>query len=230
MQRVTVWDLPTRIFHWSLFVLVITAYFTGEDEGLVYQIHVTAGYGIGLLLLFRLVWGVIGGRHARFTEFVRSLRDLSAYLRELRGLRAKRYVGHNPLGTLMVLVMMATLVAVLLSGLYGGEDLHEFLGEVIIVLAVVHVFGVLVDSLLTRENLIAAMITGDKKLSPSEAEREPGPPAPWRGLAALAVTLVIAILTFTQNEALKWPPPADGEFGRYQDGGGEEHGQDEGRD
>ncbi|MDX1711322.1 MAG: cytochrome b/b6 domain-containing protein [Rhodovibrionaceae bacterium] len=212
MRNVLVWDLPTRVFHWALFALVVTAYLSAEDEGLAYQVHVAAGYGIGLLLVFRVIWGVIGGRHARFTDFARSLRYLRAYTRDLRSLRPTHYVGHNPLGTLMIIAMVATLVGVLLSGLYGGEDLHEFLGELIIVLAVVHVLGVLADSLLTRENLVRAMITGRKNLDEREAAREPGPPPPWRAFVAIGLAVLIAIGAFAQSTVLTWPPPAESEY------------------
>jgi len=222
MRRVVVWDLPTRLFHWALFALVVIAYLSAEDEGLAYRVHVAAGYGIGGLLVFRLVWGVIGGRHARFADFARSLSHLRDYLKDLRRLRPRRYVGHNPVGTLMIVAMVATLAGVLLTGLYGGEDLHELLGELIVVLAVIHVLGVLADSLFTGENLVAAMINGRKSLDEREAAREPGPPPTWRALAALGLTALIAVAAFTQSSVLTWPPPAESEYeddenGEYED-------------
>ena len=223
MRRVLVWDLPTRIFHWALFVLVAVAYLTGEDEGVVHQVHVAAGYGIGALILFRVIWGFVGSAHSRFADFARNLRDLPAYLPGLLRLRPRSYVGHNPLGILMIAAMTATLVGVLVTGLYGGEELHELLANLIVILATVHVAGVLLDSLLTGENLIAAMIGGRKPLSAEAAEREPRPAPRWRALAAVAATVLVVVGGFMRSEALTWPPPTQGELEDAEHGEAGEH-------
>jgi len=231
MREVLVWDLPTRLFHWLLFGSVVLAYFTAEGEGLVHQVHVAAGYGVGVLLLFRLIWGVLGGRHARFDDFARNLRQLPGYLPGLLRLSPRRFVGHNPLGVVMIAAMVATLVGVLWTGLYGGEELHETLGNLIVILAVIHVLGVVADSLLTGENLVSAMITGRKRLADRDAADETGTaPASWRSLAAAALTAVVTLGAFQQSETLKWPPSTEGEIEaeeQHDEGGDEHHYEDD---
>ncbi len=206
MPSAKVWDLPTRVFHWSLAVLVILNFFTGEDEGLLLLVHAYCGYLVGLLLLFRLAWGVIGTRHARFADFVKPWSETRAYVAQLLRLRPPRYIGHNPLGGYMILAMLGTLALIVLTGmmavrgegatipLFGwtphwlaeaAEEIHEVAGNLMMVLAAVHVGGVLVDALLTRENLIASMITGRKDTA--GAAVEPGSGGGWRAAALAAV-------------------------------------------
>lgn len=192
MPSAKVWGLPTRVFHWSLAVLVILNFLTGEDEGLLYAY---CGYLVGLSVLFRVAWGAIGTRHARFADFVKPWSETRAYVVRLLRLRPPRYVGHNPLGGYMILAMLGTLALIVLTGmmaargegttipLFGwtphwlaeaADEVHEAAGDLMMVLAAVHVGGVLVDGLLTRENLIAAMITGRKDTAGAAVESPSG--------------------------------------------------------
>ncbi|MCW8841693.1 MAG: cytochrome b/b6 domain-containing protein [Gammaproteobacteria bacterium] len=120
-NEIKVWDPLVRIFHWTLVVAFFTAYFT-EDEWL--DIHVLAGYTVAGLIAFRLVWGFVGTKHARFSDFVFSPLTTLNYLKDLFALRAKRYIGHNPAGGAMVITLLLALAGTTLTGmkLYAVEE------------------------------------------------------------------------------------------------------------
>jgi cytochrome b len=127
-KSVKVWDPLVRIFHWSLVALFITAYLTAEEfEGT----HALAGYAISGLLVFRFVWGFLGTEHARFIDFVYPPREIAGYLKGLLSADRKRYLGHNPAGGLMVVILLIALSATCFSGLkaYGEEGRGPFAGE-----------------------------------------------------------------------------------------------------
>lgn len=120
-QSIKVWDSFVRVFHWALVLFFIIAYATGEEESLV---HVWSGYAIAALLALRVVWGLVGSRHARFSDFIYRPSEIKAYARSLLNGSAKRYLGHNPLGGLMVVALLLSLAMTSLSGmmLYGAEE------------------------------------------------------------------------------------------------------------
>ncbi len=167
---VKVWDPFVRAFHWSLAALFLLAYVTGDE---IEQVHIVAGYTIAGLLALRIVWGIVGPRHARFTDFVRSPRAVLAYARDVALLRAPRYLGHNPAGGIMVLALIVMLAGTCITGYmmttdaYWGseafEEVHEVFANLTIGLIVVHIIGVLIASFEHRENLVKAMITGRKR-------------------------------------------------------------------
>jgi cytochrome b len=167
---VKVWDLFLRIFHWSLVALWVTAYATGDE---IERVHVAAGYGIAGLLSLRVIWGFVGPRHARFSNFLRSPRETLAYLRDVVLLRAPRYLGHNPAGGAMIVALITALTATCITGymmtsdLFWGakwvEEVHEALANLSLGLIALHVIGVLVASFEHRENLVTAMWTGRKR-------------------------------------------------------------------
>jgi cytochrome b len=169
-ERVRVWDLGVRLFHWSLVTMVALAYFIDDPR----QLHRTLGYVVIGLLAFRLVWGLIGTRHARFADFVPGPGRLFAYLRDLLRGREKRFLGHNPAGAAMILVLLATLSAVGATGYMMGmdayfgqewvEEAHEMFVDLLLVLVAFHVGGVIYSSWRHRENLVVSMITGQKDL------------------------------------------------------------------
>ena len=109
-QPFRVWDWPVRVFHWSLAACVFIAFFTGESERFSLW-HQTLGYVAGGLLAFRLVWGLIGTRYARFTEFVRGPAQLWSYVKSLRSDQPQHFVGHNPVGAVAVMVLMSLTVS-----------------------------------------------------------------------------------------------------------------------
>ena len=167
-ERVQVWDLGVRLFHWSLVSMVALTYAFDEPR----KLHRTMGYIVVALIAFRLVWGMIGGRHARFADFVPSPMRLLVYLRDMVGGREGRSLGHNPAGAAMILALLATLAAVGTTGYMMGmdayfgqswvEDTHKTLVNLLLVLVAGHVAGVIFSSWRHRENLIKAMITGEK--------------------------------------------------------------------
>lgn len=120
-NRVYVWDKFIRLFHWSLVALFILSYTTGEDESII---HIYSGYTIVCLILLRVIWGFIGGKYARFTDFLKTPSTIIQYARDLRAGKSKRYLGHNPLGGAMVLAMIAALSLTTFSGLklYAVEE------------------------------------------------------------------------------------------------------------
>lgn len=188
-NEIRVWDPLVRIFHWSLVATFFIAWLSGDEWE---SVHVAAGYIIAGLVAFRLVWGFIGTPHARFTDFVYSPATVITYLKDLAAQRARRYLGHNPAGGWMVIALLVSLALTTLTGMMahgtftvafslispalahddegddeheGGEvfeETHEFFAHLTLLLVAVHVAGVLVSSLLHRENLVRAMVTGRK--------------------------------------------------------------------
>jgi cytochrome b len=159
-----------RVFNWSLATLFVLAYATGDE---IERVHIGAGYAIAGLLGARMVWGLVGPRHARFSNFVRPPREVLAYVRDIALLRAPRYIGHNPAGGAMIVALLVALAGTCTTGYmmttdaYWGskllEHVHEFLANLTVGLVVAHVLGVLIASFEHRENLIASMITGRKR-------------------------------------------------------------------
>jgi len=183
-NSIKVWDPVVRIGHWTLVTSFFIAYFT-EDEFLT--AHVWAGYIIGIVIGLRLIWGFVGTRHARFSDFVRSPSVVFEYVSSLVRNQGKRYIGHNPAGGVMILFLLVFLLGTVLSGvvLYGmeegagplaswvaayadseemWEELHEVLANLTLLLVVVHIAGVLVSGRIHGENLVKAMLTGRKKV------------------------------------------------------------------
>lgn len=212
-NQIRVWDPLVRLFHWSLVATFTLAYFSGEEESLV---HVYAGYVVAGLLAFRLVWGVVGTRYARFSNFLYSPQRTVEYLKSLFSGAPEHYTGHNPAGGWMIIMLLVSLLLTSYTGLkvYGleghgpladggpevvlvtpayadddddededeehgeheghevgeeeseaeefWEEVHEFFANFTVLLVLIHVAGVVVASRLHRENLVRAMITGNK--------------------------------------------------------------------
>ena len=193
--RTLVWDAPVRVFHWLLALCFATAWLTSESER--WQlVHITAGYTMAGLVVFRILWGLVGTRHARFTDFVRGPRAVGSYLRSLVRRQPEHHAGHNPAGALAILALLALAGLATATGWatyneIGGklfEDVHEVLATVMLAIVLVHVLAVVVSSKLHREDLVGAMIHGRKPVAPAEGIR-----APWRGIA---VVLLAAVLGF----------------------------------
>ncbi len=169
-DSVPVWDRWVRISHWSLAACFLLAYFVLEDGDPPHEI---AGYVALALIALRLVWGVVGSEHARFTDFVPRPRALLAYIGDVLHRRERRYIGHNPAGAVMVLALLGTISICGISGwllttdaFWGSqamEQLHELSANFAILLVVLHVCGVIYESWHQRENLVKAMFTGRKR-------------------------------------------------------------------
>ncbi|MBP6338922.1 MAG: cytochrome b/b6 domain-containing protein [Vitreoscilla sp.] len=182
--RVRVWDLPTRAFHWALVLAVVSLVVTAELDALDW--HMRIGLGVGALLVFRLVWGVVGGRWSRFASFVHRPGTILRYLRGQVQPGEHFDVGHNPLGALSVLALLALLGLQVASGLVADDEVattgplnrivssavaglatnwHAEAGKLIlIVLVLLHVGAIAYYRRKKQINLVTPMITGDKQL------------------------------------------------------------------
>jgi cytochrome b/mono/diheme cytochrome c family protein len=167
---VPVWDAAVRIFHWSLVGLVVTAWISG---GTGERLHEIVGYAVAGLIGFRIVWGFVGTRHARFRDFVRGPSSVAGYLSGIARLRPAHYTGHNPAGALMIVILLAVLLTIAVSGFmmqttrFFGidwvEQVHSVAADSLLVLVPLHVLGALISSWLHQENLIRSMFSGHKQ-------------------------------------------------------------------
>lgn len=176
MERILVWDWPTRLGHWAMAAAFLVAYVTGESEEWR-LVHVWAGGALAGIVVFRLVWGLIGSRHARFFSFVRSPKAALAYVGTLLHGQPEHHTGHNPAGGWAIVALLALGLGTAASGwpVYqdlGGEwleELHELVVNAMLLLVLVHLAGVVVGSLAHKENLPRAMVTGYKQGHADEA-------------------------------------------------------------
>jgi cytochrome b len=198
-SKILVWDAPVRTFHWLLVLCFTGAYLSAESE--TWRLfHVTLGYTMGGLIAFRLVWGVLGTRYARFASFVRGPSAVRGYVKGLMSGRPTHYMGHNPAGAVAIVLMLVVGTAIVGSGYavyneLGGDwlgDVHELVGNAMVLLVAVHIAGVVVASRLHRENLPRAMVTGIKQGKPSD-----GIARAWWSVA-LSLLLAVAAFWFVQ--------------------------------
>ena len=176
MERILVWDWPTRIGHWLMASSFLVAYLTGDSETWR-LVHVFAGGTLAGLVAFRVLWGLIGTRHARFSDFLHAPSAAWRYLSGLLRGKAPHYAGHNPAGgyAIFALLLLGALAAVSGWAVYqdiGGEwleEVHEMVVNLMLLVVGLHLAGVVVGSLAHRENLPRAMVTGYKLGKPGEA-------------------------------------------------------------
>jgi len=199
---VKVWDWPVRVFHWTLAATVLGAYLTGENDNLEH-LHQTLGWVAAGLMGFRVVWGLVGTRYARFTEFVRSPAQVWAYIKSLRSGQPQHFVGHNPVGAVAVILLMGLTALSVYSGWLALaedaaewlEEAHEIAANTLVPVVLVHVIGVLWSSRTHGENLLKAMLTG-RKTAPSVA----GIHRNW-GALGLAMLIAVAWFVFLELRA-----------------------------
>jgi cytochrome b len=198
--RILVWDMPTRLFHWLLAASFAGAFLTAESER-YRDVHVALGYLMLALIGFRILWGLVGTRYARFRSFAFGPSQVLSYLRSLLRRTPQHYVGHNPAGSWVIYGLLALGVLTGVTGYaayneLGGdafEELHEALANAMLTLVALHVGGVIVSSLLHRENLVASMLSGYKSGAAAQGIRN----ARWLTgtlLVAGAVALWIGVL------------------------------------
>ena len=209
-KTIRVWDLPTRLFHWALVGCIVGLVATGYTGGGAMEWHARIGYAVLTLLLFRLVWGVVGGHWSRFRSFLYSPGSVMNYLRGKA--HPDQLVGHNPLGAGSVFAMLAVLLAQVATGLVGDDEIsftgplnrfvstsrglaatwyHKRVGQwLIVALVLLHIGAVLFYLTRRKENLIRPMIVGDKTVAGTVPEsRDTG----GSRLFALAILLVCAV-------------------------------------
>jgi cytochrome b len=176
LEKQLIWDWPVRFFHWLLVLGFAGAWLSADSERWR-LVHITFGYTMFGLVVFRLAWGVVGTRHARFTSFVRG--PVLVHARSLLTLRPQPYAGHNPVGALAVIVLLGLIVVTAGTGhlTYNdvagpwAEEMHEAAAGAMLAMVILHVIGVTATSFLHRENLVGAMITGRKAAEPGAAIR-----------------------------------------------------------
>ncbi len=207
MKNIIVWDLPLRIFHWSLVILFVVAIVTAKLGGNALEWHSRAGLAILALLIFRILWGFAGTAHARFVNFVRGPKTILAYVQG----RAGNSVGHNPLGALSVIAMLISLLFQAISGLFANDDiltegplyalvdkdtsdyltsLHTANQYVLYGLLALHLGAIVYYHLRKKERLVQAMITGRKQIAHALADNLPS--ISGYGHVALATVLLSA--------------------------------------
>ncbi len=190
-STIKVWDPLIRVFHWSLVFFFVFAFITEDDWE---SLHVQAGYAVSCLIGFRLLWGLVGTRNARFFSFIKPPRVVIAHLRGMLSCKSSHYLGHNPVAAVMVVLLLLSIALVCFSGMvviaseaqgplagtvfasWRGEwmeDVHEFLANFTVFLIAAHVCGVVFSSFLEGENLAKAMVTGKKKSRSSWQDFEP---------------------------------------------------------
>ena len=223
-----VWDLPVRIFHWVLVLAMTGAYVTHRVGVEAFPYHVWCGYTVIVLVAFRLIWGVVGTRHAQFGNFVRNPGVMLRYLAAMLRGEHERFAGHNPLGAVMVVALLIALALQALCGLFGNDEIFNFgplYGYVskarslqltsfhrklfywIAGAVAVHVLAVLWHRWRYREALVTAMFTGRKPAGLVAAAEEITSSRLW--LATFIVVAVIVVLTWVIRAA---PQPAGNFF------------------
>lgn len=211
IRKVLVWDAPVRVFHWLMVLSFAGAYLTAESERWR-LVHVTLGYTMAGLVAFRVLWGFVGTRHARFASFVRGPVAVAGYMRGLANGRAEQGAGHNPAGALAIIALLVMTVVVTVAGwatyndVGGGwlEELHEGAANVMLAIVGVHVAGVLLGSWLHHDNLIGAMVTGRKWARPEDAVR-----SAWRSVAVLMLAAVLGFWWIQWNSGMPTGPAND---------------------
>ncbi len=224
MNAVRIWDLPTRLFHWALAACIVGSFATAWTGGNAMVWHGRLGYAVAALLLFRLAWGLIGGRWSRFASFWPTPARLRRYLRGQA--RPEDVAGHNPLGAFSVLAMLAALMAQVGTGLFSDDEIgfsgplsgtvsgavvkaasryHKGWGEpLLIALIVLHLLAITVYAV-RGNNLVRPMLSGDKHLPSGESVRPAADGFGRRLTALIVLALAAALVWWVVSSA---PPPA----------------------
>lgn len=186
MIKIRVWDLPLRLFHWALVLLIAVAIVSQKIGGNAMSLHFYAGYAALSLVLFRIVWGFVGPRYARFADFLAGPARVMAYLRGTDTSAVRGYLGHNPLGSWSVLALLAIVLSQAISGLFANDDIasegplvkfinkdlsdlitwfhKDVSGNLIYFFIVLHVVAIAWYYFRKRQNLVLPMLTGDRVL------------------------------------------------------------------
>jgi cytochrome b len=212
-QKIRIWDLPVRLFHWALVILIVVSYVTAQAGGAWMKFHFWSGYTILTLLLFRIAWGFVGSTTARFSNFVKGPSAAIAHLRELLGRERPHDAGHNPVGGAMVVALLLAVLAQVATGLFSADtdtgivtgplarlipdkwvdrvtEFHHLWINVILLMVALHVLAAITYLVWKKQNLIGAMLHGRK---PIHDVVPPGKPAPTLAFASswLALSLLV---------------------------------------
>jgi cytochrome b len=213
-SRVFVWDIPVRLFHWTLVALMVALVITANIPIDVIGLHAKLGFAALALVLFRLLWGFIGSSYARFSQFVHGPGTVIAYARSLLAKQDGFVAGHNPLGGWMVVVLLLAVMLQVTLGMFSNDDvffegplaylvskdtsdlitsLHGDMFNVLLALVILHVSAVIWHILFRGENLIFAMFTGHKELPPGIEAKDASGGGIWFALVSLAVSVAVVV-------------------------------------
>lgn len=214
-KKILVWDLPVRLFHWLLFISLLSAWYTSDGERGLIDYHLKIGYFILGLILFRITWGIFGTHYAKFSQFMPTKITLQHYLKMSKRDKGYTTVGHNPLGALMVFVMLSLILTQAISGLFMNDDIfttgpyyesaskavqkvmsliHHNVFEVILIVSVLHISAIFYYLFAKKINLIVPMITG-YKLRHNDSEKTSGIKSS-KLLLALIIILIVAVFLY----------------------------------
>lgn len=217
LRPVKTWDLPVRLFHWTLVALLAFMFWSGKTGGNAMEYHMYAGYWVLALVLFRVMWGFAGSTHARFSDFLAGPGRAIAFARQLMSKTPASVAGHNPLGGWMVLALLISLLVQTGTGLFANDDIaaegplfsliskqlsdklstiHSWNFNLLLVLGGIHVAAVLFHVFVKKENLVAAMFTGVRKLEADDAARAPVARfvSSWWALVLFVLAFVAVVL------------------------------------
>jgi cytochrome b len=201
VRTIKTWDLGVRLFHWLLVASVALAFFSSEEESALSTWHIPAGWVAAVLIAFRLIWGIVGGEHARFANLIRPSR-MAGHVSGLFAGRVHASLGHNPLGGIAVLGLLGLTAATVFAGVTGREESHEVIAWTLLAMIALHVAAVVAMSFLSRDNLIGAMITGRKKTTHFPEAQDAAPPL------RLAVPLAVLVVAGSAWAATRIDPAA----------------------
>jgi len=191
-DKVLVWDAPTRVFHWLMVLCFAGAWATSDGDRLL-GVHLTLGYTMVALVAWRVLWGLVGTRYARFSNFIRGPQAIGRYASSMLGYKVEHPVGHNPLGAVSIVLMLTLTLLVngagwlyFNSGVHALKEVHEGAAAIMLAVVGVHLAGVVFASLMQRENLARSMVDGHKNANATEAIRWN-----WWPIGALLLTAVL---------------------------------------
>ena len=214
---VQVWDLPVRLFHWLLVLLVVILFVTGKLGGNWLEWHRRAGFSVLGLVTFRILWGFVGSHHARFAKFMRGPKAVLEYAKSVKHKNSPHYAGHNPLGALSVVAMVVALLAQAVLGLFSNDDLmlegpyaslvskatsdlltklHKLNADLLLILIGLHLAAIAFAYFYKKENLLKPMITGKKSLPTSAVEAAHSHSQPRPAWLAWVIGACVAIATY----------------------------------
>ena len=227
-NKLFVWDLPVRLFHWLLVISLIAAWYTSDGERGLIEYHLQIGSFILGLIIFRIIWGVVGTKYAKFSQFIPNKKSLIYYLKNVKKEKEYKTVGHNPVGGLMVIFMLTLILSQAISGLFMNDDvftsgpyyssansavqkfmslIHNNCFDVILVVSFLHISAALFYLFVKKANLILPMITGYKTDSNNNSKLQA-----IKSSKLLTAFIVITIVTLFLYWLLVLNIPVEEEF------------------
>ncbi|MDO6445225.1 cytochrome b/b6 domain-containing protein [Colwellia sp. 1_MG-2023] len=207
-----IWDLPVRIFHWCFVGVLLALWYTSDQDNGLIEVHIKLGYTALGLTIFRILWGFVGTTHAKFINFIPRPKQIKSYIQQLRIGKVKNYIGHNPLGSLMVIFILFAVLVQATSGLFISDDIfsagpynsvltselekilktvHSNGFNIIATLSAIHILAVLYYLIVKKQNLIKPMFTGKKSLNNDDAKH-----AIKHSKLFIALIVAIAVVCF----------------------------------